>query len=352
MWQLICHHTYKFEGYAVDLSPFHNDGAKSDTTKYLPDGRTPGNGSLRFENQTDRVTIGANPSLTNLGAIKVATVARIDAGRASVRIFTHGDQAFVFGIDADGFLIARIFGGSAFCKSDRPVPTGRWMDLGMSFDGIGLLEVNIAGEPAGDLLIPAGLADVTGRGLAIGNAHDHAHGGPLLGQIDDMQVWRYHPNSILDQFCTRPIDEATAQCWMALFIGIRRAIALDPQCGQALRIQIKTLVDRALRVSDSLPPSQRRELLQLLQKYLELWSTDDLSSTEMQTAIKKLSALLKAGGFDLVTDPDAIALAQSTCLRKLQAMIDGVGCDVSFASFLQLVDSAFSISAQSIAGNR
>ena len=39
MWQLICHHTYKFAGCAVDLSPFRNDGTKSASAKYLPDGR-------------------------------------------------------------------------------------------------------------------------------------------------------------------------------------------------------------------------------------------------------------------------------------------------------------------------
>jgi hypothetical protein len=350
MWQLICHHTYKYKGCAVDLSPFHNDGTKSDSTKYLADGRASGDGSLRFENQTDRVTVGANSSLTNLGAIKVAAVARIDAGMASVRILAHGDQSFAFGLDADCFLMARIYGASSFCKSSHPLPTQRWINLGMTFDGIGSLEVSIDGELAGDVSVGAGLGDIAGRGLAIGNAHDHPNGGPLWGEIDDIQFWRYHPNSILDQFCTRPIDEATAQCWMALLIGIRRALALDPQCGQALRAQIKTVLDRALRAAVGLPPPQRQELIGLLQNYLSLWSSGDLSG-DMEGLLKKLAALLTAGGFNPITDPDATALANSSCLRKIQAMSTGLDCDTYFAKLLRIVDRAFSVS-NSVAGRR
>ena len=346
MWQLICHHTYKFAGCAVDLSPFRNDGTKSASAKYLPDGRTSKNGSLRFENQTDRVTVGANPSFTSLGAIKLDAVARIDAGKAAVRILAHGDQSFAFGIDADGFLTARIFGGSPFCKSARKVPTRRWMDVGMTFDGIGLLEVTVDGNLAGNLTIPAGVPNVVGRGLAIGNAHDHPNGGPLWGEIDDIQLWRYHPNSILDQFCTRPIDEATARCWMELLIDIRRAFVLDLECAQALRIQIKTVMDHALHATVGLSTSRRRELLQLLQKYLDLWSADDLSGAEMETVIKKLSALLKAAGFDLAADPDAVALAHSVCLGKLQGLVGGIDCDAGFASFLQLVDRMLSVAGK------
>src|ERR1700737_4166354 len=107
MWQLICHHTYKYEGCAIDLSPFHNDGIPIDKD-YLKDGQSPGSGCLRFESQTARVIVKAD---------------------------ARGGGFFSLGIDAGGYLYAALFGATLRCRSDAAaapdgrahvVRTGRW----------------------------------------------------------------------------------------------------------------------------------------------------------------------------------------------------------------------------------
>jgi hypothetical protein len=144
MWQLICHHTYKYKGCAIDLSPFHNDGTRTapDDPAYSINGESPGSGTLRFETQTGRVTVARNDLWANLGAVKVQSLVRVDSGRHALRTLVFADDSFAFSIDADGYLYAAVFqpGGTLQCRSnasnapdgrERLVPTERWTELGI-----------------------------------------------------------------------------------------------------------------------------------------------------------------------------------------------------------------------------
>ena len=357
MWQLICHHTYKYEGCAIDLSPFHNDGIPIDKD-YLKDGQSPGSGCLRFESQTARVIVKADARWTGLGAVKVEAVARVDAGKNAVRIVALGDESFAFGIDADGYLYAALFGATQRCRSDAAaapdgrahvVRTGRWTSLGMEYDGIGMLTLTIDGRQVGRAISPVALHNVTGRGLAIGNAHDHAGGGPLLGEIDEIQVWRYHPNSVPDQFYGRPIDDTTAECWENLEISIQQALSRDPDCAQELRLAIQGAVQRALRKAVVMAPPVRKQLLKLLQRYLDLWQTGDIAGSKMRTVVRKLANLFRANGIDFTADQQFGAFTQSTCLRDILAGLSGIDFDPQFIGLLGLIGVAEGLTLPSAA---
>ena len=353
MWQLICQHTYKYQGCAIDLSPFHNDGTRTTSSDpaYSADGQTHGSGVLRFETQTGRVTVPPNDIWSNLGAVKVQSLVRVDSGRNAVRIIVFADQSFAFGMDADGDLYAFVFQpGQVFqCRSDtanspdgKPhlVPTERWIELGMICDGVGNFIITVDNKVVGRNYVPPGISKVANRGLAIGNAHDHSGGGPLLGEIDEIKIWRYHPNSILNEFCARPIDRGVAKCWENLIAGTRQALAQDPDCAQAIRLAVGAAIGRALHTAAGFPAPVQQELTDLLQEYINLWQTGQLATPQMQAVIQKLVDLLRANGLDLANDGEFDAFARTPCLAEIVKKIDGIDCDPEFRGLLKLISKA------------
>src|SRR5262245_41870995 len=88
MWELICHHTYKLGGLAVDLSDHDCHGQAIDTT-FVTDGIAPGSGALNFQN-TGRVHIPVSPVWQRLGGIRVEVTARLTGPRSLPRTFIRG----------------------------------------------------------------------------------------------------------------------------------------------------------------------------------------------------------------------------------------------------------------------
>jgi Concanavalin A-like lectin/glucanases superfamily len=346
VWQLICHHTYKYRGYAIDLSPFHNDGKRSNSVEVLADGAAVGSGSLRFEDQAARVVV--KPADPGFRAVKIEVVAQIDPNVNALRIVALGDYSFALGINSDRFLTGAIWqAGVAHSLSstsadapdgqDHYVPTGRWTQLGLLYDGAGSLSLSMDGKVVAQKSIPFGMQAIGSRGLAIGNAHDHAGGGPLHGEIDEIRIWRYHPNSVLDEFCSRPIDDAAGLCWDRLVESVRRALETRPDCAAALRGALKEDIERALIAMAGLPPPERNKLKAALQSFVDLWANGAHPDAQMRTVLEAIVSVLRSNGVDLVSNGERTRLTRLSCLEDVARELSSIDCDPNFLGLMRLL---------------
>jgi concanavalin A-like lectin/glucanase superfamily protein len=357
MWQLFCHHTYKCDGRAIDLSPFDNDGTVTNKD-FEPDGAGSETGALRFTAQDSRVVVPARKNWQVLGALRIEALARVDSGHNALRIIALGDQSFSFGLDSDGYLIGAVFGLGPTCRSDgagapdghaRKVPTDRWLSLGMVYDGLGQIGLTIDGHLVARAYAPGTLHNVVGRGLAIGNAHDHPGGGPLIGAIDEIQLWRYHPNSVLDEFCARPAAPSVGTCWEKWAGQLNDVLAKDADCAQALRLAIADLVSRTRLAMGALSPERQLELNALLQSYLGLWESGQVDGAAMATVIGRIADFFRNNGVDIAHDPAFGAFLKSSCMAKVEAALGG-DCDPEFRSLIELIVGALGLSLPPASG--
>ena len=70
MWELICHHTYKWDGRPVDLSPYNNP-AETVRKDFLADAIAPSSGALRFFFPDTSVRVLAGEAWNKIGGIKI-----------------------------------------------------------------------------------------------------------------------------------------------------------------------------------------------------------------------------------------------------------------------------------------
>ena len=69
MWELICHHTYKWRGLAVDLSPHRSNGVV-DRAVFQADGAATGSGALSFTGPHALMRIPIGPELRRVRGMK------------------------------------------------------------------------------------------------------------------------------------------------------------------------------------------------------------------------------------------------------------------------------------------
>src|SRR5437763_17090518 len=97
MWALICHHTYKYKGFPVDLSTYSNDGDWPVSADFRADGEARGSGAWSFTRPEDQVAIARRPSWQTLAGIKVECLLRIHQhypGKPQVVIAGDNSSAF------------------------------------------------------------------------------------------------------------------------------------------------------------------------------------------------------------------------------------------------------------------
>ena len=106
MWELICHHTYKWQGLPVDLSPYGSDGVERGV-EFLPDGASPGSGALHFPYNAS-VSIARSDAWSPLGAVRVEAIVRYNGELSHVQPILDADNSFTFEAN-DGFLFALVW---------------------------------------------------------------------------------------------------------------------------------------------------------------------------------------------------------------------------------------------------
>src|SRR5688572_3771892 len=93
MWELICHHTYKWQGRPIDLSRYNNP-ADTQGGIFSPDGVVAASGAWRFVKAHAHVHVPVGPAWSQLGAIKVELTVRLTDPAAQAQTLIEADNAF------------------------------------------------------------------------------------------------------------------------------------------------------------------------------------------------------------------------------------------------------------------
>jgi Concanavalin A-like lectin/glucanases superfamily len=346
VWELICHHTYKWQGLPVDLSPQQRNG-RAQGAVFAENGAGAGSGTLRF-NGSARVSLPAGGAWTRLRAIKIECLARVTLGPGLplARCLIEGDGSFSFGLMRDGphptlWLFAALTGtpqAGVSSFSDTPdgfpaaVPTNTWVTLALVHDGIDAMELYLDGAMiARRRGIERGVPGVGPVGVTIGN--DFAGGTPLRGEIDEIKVWRLDPHQRLRQFLARPMDEATADCWERYLLRVREALATNTKCAR-FPAELEAFYRRALRIVVA-DQTKRNRLLDLRRRYDALWRAGEITGPEMRAVIRELHNLFEAAGLVIASDGEFDGLIQSDCMMQIAGHVGAFDCDPRFIAMFE-----------------
>src|SRR5476651_89301 len=96
MWELICHHTYKWAVRPVDISRYDNP-AEASGAIFLADGVAKGSGALRFFSPNAHVRVYPGVAWNPLGAIKVELTVRLTEPSTNSQTLIEGRQ-FIWGL--------------------------------------------------------------------------------------------------------------------------------------------------------------------------------------------------------------------------------------------------------------
>jgi hypothetical protein len=115
MWELICHHTYKWGGRPVDISRYDNPAVATNRV-FVADGIAPGSGALRFVNRAASVRVDSHgPAWDPLGAIKVELTAKMTDPSSGRQMLIEADNSFGVFVDDDAGSDSSAGAGAFFC---------------------------------------------------------------------------------------------------------------------------------------------------------------------------------------------------------------------------------------------
>jgi hypothetical protein len=381
MLKLILHHEYSTgDGVAVDTSDHGNHGVRAHTT-FLAAGHEPYSGALQFNGVSSRVTVRHNPTIKDLGSLKVEAWINptlVDQRRNII----EGDDSFAVylapmaglqGSDAWENTILhgdfRDAGGTWIQLSSEPpfspggktftVPRNTWSKITYFHDGIAsavlLINDTVVAERY-DLKSPVG--SVGARDLIIGSwTIDDRYS--FLGSIDEVRVWKYDPDELGREFFCRFKDAKALKC---LNRGYERWLSkLSPQKIRQITLYIKCqnrIVEDIIRTVYSHGRQAKETWEKFHQRYLELWCKNKASSPKMKELMEEWARWL----CELV-GPDTIQkwISQvKSCKGEYHIDTDPAllkiwkECDPDFVSYIDLFVQAWSrcIKADTVKGGR
>jgi hypothetical protein len=357
MWELICHHTYKYKGFPVDLSNYNNDGDCPVAADIAADGAAPGSGALSFTRPEHHVAIARRPCWQTLVGLRVECVLRINRYYPGKRqLVIAGANSFAFEIRQAG-LYASFVGPSTVPGASEDglntyehllpgapayaVPVGTWLRCGFAHDGLDTMELYADGQVlARRRGLLAGVPGVGATGVSIGNAvvPDMQH--VLDGDIDEIKVWRLNPRATWRDFVQRPIDQDQADCWAQFASSLAVARAKHPDCAKELTQALRTAIERILRAIAAKGVKEREHFAKLHDRYLKLWRAGDIDGPRMRKLIAEWIAWLRSLGIALETDAELRAIAHSHCFKLMLDACAGIDCDEDFAGLVRIVDRA------------
>ena len=354
MLELICQQTFKLNNQSFDLSPYRNHGTALDTA-VPPDSAQPGSGAIRFPLPDSRVAIAIGPdpvqasSWQFLKALRIEVLARIDPRAARTMVLAAADGSFRFGI-LEGALEAIVEGPggtNTYARSAdeyapdgklHTVPGGRWVQLGLSHDGFAKMQLSIDGALVGETLVNGGVPPVGAAGVAIGNA---VGGGlPLLGDIDEMRIWRLDPKEVQREFLGRPYTPATAACWEAIFRAVIAWMQRAPDQAKVVMEGLRAWQDRLARALFLLPHGEQAYVRGVLHNYARLWYAGNIDGPEMADVLHRWLRALVRHGMDPAKDAGLIALAPALEQAAKDAGPISLDCDPAIQGFLALLQQA------------
>jgi hypothetical protein len=350
VWELICHHTYKWHGLATDLSVYDNHGAVAvPATDILADGASPGSGALHFASGS-HIQIGTGPSWRPLAGVRVECIVRATAHSAQTQTLIEAHDSFTI-FTSDGALAASFSVDPSIPRMLVPgligtftdgvtfpryrLPINKWVRLQLVHDGLTQMQLFADGEAVTRSRTPLSpVPGVGAKGIRIGNAL--AGTEPFNGDVDEIQIWRLDPRAVRNAFLERPVDKATADCWARYAQSLRAAFVKHPDCAAKLIGGTGAAVDRWLRAMTAQGPETRQRFDEVRERYAELWRAGNLDGPEMRALIADWCTWLRLVGISPDGDDAFQKLKQSECWKLIQGELAGLDCDPQAMALIAL----------------
>jgi hypothetical protein len=345
MWELICRETYDpaFFGLPFDSSGYRNHGKPIDVETFA-DGAAPRSGITRFAHPDSAVQITRTPEWTSLLALRIDCKLRLNGPASDVRVIAAGEFSFQFQVRPDGELQGSIFtylpdapfqgvqSGQAG-QSGYLVPVGEWVDLSFVHDGVQTITLLADGAVVAQRSdIVRSVAGVGPAGVSIGNAT--LPGYPLNGDIDEISIWRFHPQSMWHDFISWPIGPDALQCWQGFLDHLLETLARHPDCMRKLMAALGAAFDDALNAIRAKGTAALQDALSIYQKYLQLWQAGEIDTPAMAQVVADWFAFLGAQGISLQGNPQLVAFLNSPCFRQIVEESRGFDCDPQFMALI------------------
>jgi hypothetical protein len=348
-WELICHHTYKWNGTATDLSVYDSHGTTAglDPSNFHQDGATPGSGAWRFRaTERNGIIIQPNAGWGPLVGVRVEFTARVRTVAFARVGATLIDANNSFHIGEYQRRIGAKFRGDPavygpswdWVVSNFRMPNDQWVHFTWEHDGLTEMRLTIDGAEVVRHPVLSGVPAVGTEGISIGNTLDGRH--PWTGDIDDVKVWRLNPDRVRNQFLGRPIDRATADCWARYVDSMRAAFAKYPDCAKKLTTAMRDAVNRSVREIAAQGPETRRRTSELAARYAELWATNDVDTPQMRHAISDLATWLRLIGVQPDEDESTKELKSSRCWKLITSELAGLDCDPKIEAMIRMFGQA------------
>jgi len=347
MLELILQQRYRANGIPVDISPYRNHGTGVDAPKAL--GPAPDHDVVQFPNPTSRIKIGlgTQKAWSPLVALKIEVLARVNPIAARTLTLVAGDGSFRFRI-METALEASFEGppgDGAYIRSDssyspdhqfHAVPANRWTTLGFYHDGFAKMRLQIDGVVVGETPVSGAVPGVKSGGVCVGNSVMGAE--PLLGEIDEVRIWRAYPRGVDQEFLCRPFDKATAQCWEALFRTVRDWVKRDPVEAQALMNLLSARQRLVTRTLLLLPVDELSRIRAILREYRRLWCAGQIDGSQMRNVLRQWLAALRRHGLDPVADPHRAEIEALRQRANIDPRLLTLDCDPEAGLFLSLLE--------------
>lgn len=379
MFKKIVHYTFKQPHAALDISPFHQHGHVT-AVGHSADGSAPSSGAALFNGQKSRVHVPFGTVWTDIGAIKIEVLVRIDElgkrhnlveGLLSFALFVRSDGVvtgtFLGPKETDGppfvasnSISATVLGGggspdpfstltatppdpdepevelawigvnsdSAFAPDGlrRTVTPGDWTRIVFVHDGISLqlwLDDALAGYR--DDGIASGVLGVHSGGVHIG-AWPNADKYVLKGALDEVSIWKVDPYFQVKQFFCRPLDTAQAACWRGLLDHIMRQWR-DPETRSKVENALDCILDAENGLLRAIQGQGAEEIVQaetFRRRYDRLWCEGKIDGPEMADFLEDFGEWLDRTAGTALGESIAKLIG---CRRDLHAL--GSGYDMS-----------------------
>jgi hypothetical protein len=356
VWELICHHTYKWHGLATDLSVYDSHGQierLNASTDFQENGATPASGAWQIH-PNGRVFVPTSAAWKRLVGVRFECTFRLTSIQTHWQMLIHAHKAFKV-YASNQYLFAAFRGDPALYPDSQwdivstlkngvqlpgyRLPANKWVRLLFEHDGMTQMRISVDGEavtsPYGVLSSVPGVGP---KGIGIGNSVEDGD-MPLPGEIDEVKVWRLDPNRVRKQFIDRPMDQETADCWTRHVHSLRDAFRKHPDCARKLTREIPSALDRWLRMVISQGPETRQRFADVRERYAELWREGRIDGPEMRKLLREWCAWLQMIGIDPCGDDRAQALRQSECWKLIQRELAGVDCDPQALALIGLFAS-------------
>jgi hypothetical protein len=345
MWDLICRETYDptFFGLPFDSSGYRNHGQPNHVDT-LADGMTARSGSTRFVHPDSTIAVARTSEWASLLALRIDCTLRLNGPSPLLRVIAEGVSSFQFHVQPDGEVEGAVVlpagsiqsvSSTGAGQSGYRAPLDRWIKLSFIHDGATKMALLANGALVAQRQdAQSSVVGVGPEGLRIGGGQ--LHGNPLHGDIDEISIWRFHPDSIWHDFTNRPIDSDTAKCWEHFLERLNEVFTQYPDCALRFGQVISAGLDTALATIRANGPAAVAHAGNTYRRYFELWQTGRLDTPEMAQLITDWFAWLTAQGISLQSDPQLMDFFRSPCFQHILEACRGFDCDDQFLQYLKM----------------